>query len=206
MKNTMLILSVLALFACNNKSTKSQAIMVPKPVTKTEVVGEPSQEDQSMQELYAPQSSDDQVAANIRNFLVNDYLKKDLSILTENDRKFQYFSVDLNGDGKDEYFVNFMTSYFCGTGGCSVVLLDHEAGVITNFTVMDNPIYVENAKTNGWKNILVRDRGELKELKYVNGKYPSNPSVLPKAPFDAPSGSAIIMFDENFAKPKTYNF
>ena len=206
MKNTMLILSVLALFACNNKSTKSQAIMVPEPVTKTEVIGERSQEDKRMQELYAPQSSDDQVAANIRNFLVNDYLKKDLSFLSEEDRKFQYFSVDLNGDGKDEYFVNFMTSYFCGMGGCSVVLLDHESKVITNFTVMDNPIYAENVKTNGWKNILVRNRGELKELKYENGKYPSNPSVLPKALFDAPSGSAIIMFDENFAKPKTYNF
>ncbi|MDZ7613001.1 MAG: hypothetical protein U5K51_04295 [Flavobacteriaceae bacterium] len=79
--------------------------------------------------------------------MVNDYLKKDLPILSEEDRKFQYFSVDLNGDGKDEYFVNFMTSYFCGTGGCSVVLLDHESNVITNFSVMDNPIYAENAKT-----------------------------------------------------------
>lgn len=206
MKNAMLILSVLALFACQNKSTKSQEIMVPEPVTKTEVVGERSQDDKRMQELYAPQSSDDQVAANIRNFLVNEYLKKDLSLLSEEDRKFQYFSVDLNGDGKDEYFVNFMTSYFCGTGGCSVVLLDHESKVITNFTVMDNPIYAENDKTNGWKIILVRNKGELKVLKYENGKYPSNPSVLPKAPFDAPSGSAIIMFDENFAKPKTYNF
>jgi hypothetical protein len=206
MKNTILILSVLAVFAFKNKSTKSQETMVLEPVTKTEVVRARSQQDKMMQEYYAPQSSDDQVAANIRNFLVNDYLKKDLSFLSEEDRKFQYFSVDLNGDGKDEYFVNFMTSYFCGTGGCSVVLLDHESNVITNFSVMDNPIYAENVKTNGWKNILVRNRGELKVLKYENGKYPSNPSVLPKAPFDAPSGSAIIMFDENFAKPKTYNF
>ena len=129
-----------------------------------------------------------------------------MELLSVEDHKFQYFAVDLNGDGKEEYFVNFMSPYFCGTGGCTVLLLDHESNIITKFTVMDNPIYVEKSEHNGWKVLLVRSEGELKELKYENGTYPINPSVLPKAPYDAPSGSAIIMFDDNFAKAKTYTY
>ncbi|MDZ7613000.1 MAG: hypothetical protein U5K51_04290 [Flavobacteriaceae bacterium] len=58
MKNTILILSVLAAFACKNESTKSHETMVLEPVTKTEVVRELSQQDEMMQEYYAPQSSD----------------------------------------------------------------------------------------------------------------------------------------------------
>lgn len=155
---------------------------------------------------YTSASDDIQMAANIKNFLIHDYLKNDLEIMMESDRKFQFYKVDLNHDNKDEYFVNFLSPYFCGTGGCTVLLLDHESNIINRFTVMETPIYIDNNQTNGWNNILVFSGKKLKELKYSNGRYPSNPSMAPNSTDDAPASSAIIMFSEKSAKAKTYTF
>ena len=99
-----------------------------------------------------------------------------------------------------------MSSYFCGSGGCTFLLLDKYAEVITKFTVTRAPIFVESTKVNGWSVLLVRDAGVLKELTFENGSYPSNPSVLPKAPYDAPSGHAQLMFDDDFYTSKTFEF
>jgi len=78
--------------------------------------------------------------------------------------------------------------------------LDKYGEVITKFTVTRAPIFVESTKENGWALLLVRDSGVFKELKFNDGTYPSNPSVLPKAPYDAPSGHAQVMFDDELFK------
>ena len=124
-------------------------------------------------------------------------MKDELSFLEPKDRKFQFYKIDLNNDGNEEIFVRLMSSYFCGSGGCTFLLLDKYAEVITKFTVTRAPIFVESTKVNGWSVLLVRDAGVLKELTFENGSYPSNPSVLPKAPYDAPSGHAQLMFDDD---------
>ncbi len=155
---------------------------------------------------YVPQSVDEDLANNLRNFLINDYLKKDISGMDKKDRKFQFYKVDLNADGNDEIFVRFLTPYFCGTGGCTFLLLDKYGEIITKFTVMRAPIFIESTKENGWSLLLVKDAGVFKELTYKNGTYPSNPSMLSKAPYDAPSGHAEVLFDEDFGNAKTYEF
>ena len=155
---------------------------------------------------FVPQSTDQQTANNLKNFLVNDFLKDDLSILEPKDRKFQFYKIDLNNDGNEEIFVRFMGSYFCGSGGCTFLLLDKYGEIITKFTVTRAPIFVEQTKVNGWSLLLVKDAGVFKELTFENGSYPSNPSVLPKAPYDAPSGHAQVMFDDEFYTSKTFEF
>ncbi len=155
---------------------------------------------------YAPQSVDDQLAARISNFLIEDYLKNDIGVMDSSDRKFQFYKIDLNGDGEKEVFIRFMTHYFCGTGGCAFLLVNDQMKIITEFSVTRAPIFAERSYVNGWAILLVKDQGVYKELKYDNGTYPTNPSLLPKAPYDAPSGHAEIMFDEYFARPKTYAF
>ena len=160
----------------------------------------------NQEEEFVAQSVDDQLAKNIKNFLINNYLKDDLAVMNDSDRKFQMYKIDLNNDGNDEVFVRFLTPYFCGTGGCTFLLLDSKEKIITNFTVTNAPIFAEQTYKNDWQILLVRDAGVFKELVYKNGSYPTNPSLLEKAPYDAPSGHAEIMFDENFSNCKTYNF
>ena len=158
------------------------------------------------QEEFVPQSTDEQTANNLRNFLTNDYLKDELQFLEPDDRKFQFYKIDLNDDGNEEIFVRFLTPYFCGTGGCTFLLLDKYGEVITKFSVTRAPIFAETTKVNGWSLLLVKDAGVFKELKFNEGTYPSNPSVLPKAPYDAPSGHAQVMFHDDLYKSKTFDF
>jgi len=192
----------LFLFSCKNETGKHETLKdlsakdsIIQTVVKTVAQSE-----------FVPQSTDEQTANNIKNFLINHYLKDDLQFLQANDRKFQFYKIDLNADGKEEIFIRFMTSYFCGSGGCTFLLLDKYGAIITKFSVTRPPIFVEPSKENGWARLLVKDSGVFKELLFNNGTYPSNPSVLPKAPYDAPSGHAQVMFDDDFYKSKTIEF
>ncbi|MEQ9169140.1 MAG: alpha/beta hydrolase [Fulvivirga sp.] len=155
---------------------------------------------------YARQTIDDELATDINQFLLNDYLKREVKIMQEADRKYQFYKIDLNEDGIDEIFVRFESTFFCGSGGCTYLLLDANFNTITQFTVMNAPIYVEPKTENSWKLLLVRSEGELKELKFEGGSYPTNPSVLPKAPYDAPSLNAQVLFDDASIKSKIYTF
>lgn len=155
---------------------------------------------------FVPQSTDEQTANNIKNFLVNDFLKDEISFLKPEDRKFQFYRIDLNDDGKEEIFVRFMSSYFCGSGGCTFLLLNKYGEIITKFTVTRAPIFAEPTKVNGWSLLLVKDAGVFKELRFKEGTYPSNPSLLPKAPYDAPSGHAQVLFGDGIYDCKTFEF
>jgi hypothetical protein len=159
-----------------------------------------SEENKPEESKFVPQSTDQQTANNLKNFLTLEFLKDDLEFLQPNDRKFQFYKIDLNADGNEEIFVRLMGPYFCGSGGCTFLLLDKYGEIITKFTVTRAPVFVESTKVNGWSLLLVKDSGVFKELIFKDGTYPNNPSVLDKAPYDAPSGHAQVMFDdENFA-------
>jgi len=155
---------------------------------------------------FVKQSTDQQTAENLKTFLREEYLKEDLAFLQPLDRKFQFYKIDLNNDGNDEILVRFLSPYFCGTGGCTFLLLDKYGKIITKFTVTRPPFFVEQTKVNGWAILLVKDSGVFKELTFNDGSYPSNPTVLPKAPYDAPSGHAEILFDDDLYKCKTFQF
>lgn len=185
--------------------TDSKKAIDQKEVTEIDTIAVKNNDIESRSK-YVRQSTDEQTANNIKNFLVNDFLKDDLSFLKDNDRKFQFYKIDLNGDGNDEIFVRFMGPYFCGSGGCTFLLLDKYGEIITRFTVTRAPIFVESNKINDWSLLLVKDSGVFKELTFKDGSYPSNPSMLPKAPYDAPSGHAQVLFHDELYESKTYEF
>ena len=207
---SLIVLIAFISLACDSNENNNK-IDNPGPgesPSAVEPAGQGKEEPESKQqdqENFVPQSTDQQTANNLKSFLKN-YVGNDYEFLTDLDKKFQFYSKDLNGDGNEEIFVRLMGPYFCGSGGCTFLLLDKYGEVITKFTVMRAPIFIEPSKINGWSLLLVKDSGVFKELVYENGSYPSNPSVLPKAPYDAPSGHAEIMFDENFSKSKTFDF
>lgn len=203
MKNVLLLFVVVSvLYTCKKKIENQVAEpIIEDKVEQVEVKNE------EPKEIFTPQSVNDTLAEQIKDFITTQYLSEgDLNIIDESQRKFQLYQIDLNNDGNNEVFVNFMTSYFCGTGGCTLLLLSPELKPITKFTVTSTPLWVEQTMKNGWKIILTRSQGELKELIYTNGTYPSNPSMVAKAPYDAASGHAEILFDNNFSPAKTYTF
>jgi len=198
-----LVLCVLFLTSsCKNKNSDSPADNVEKIAQDSTM----SPKTETSESIYVQQSTDQQTAENIKTFLTQEYFKDDLELMDENDRKFQFYKIDLNEDGNEEIFIRFDGPYFCGSGGCTLLLLDKYGEVITIFTVTRPPIFVETTKVNGWSLLLVKDAGVFKELTFENGSYPTNPSLLPKAPYDAPSGHAEVLFDDELYKYQTFTF
>ena len=207
MRNLYITFICLLVLSCKGEGQQSSKTndQAPEHMTASDTITKDEIPEKEATE-FVPQTTDEQTANNLKNFLVNDFLKDDISFLEPKDRKFQFYKIDLNDDGNEEIFVRFVGSYFCGSGGCTFLLLDKYGEVITKFTVTRAPIFVESTKVNGWSVLLVKDAGIFKELTFENGSYPSNPSVLPKAPYDAPSGHAQVMFDDSFYKSKTFEF
>lgn len=146
------------------------------------------------------------LADKVKQYVTEVYLTEgDLRAISEDQRKFQIYPIDLNGDGKEEVLVNFPSSYFCGTGGCTLLLLDGDLEPITEFTVTRTPIFAEIAVENGWRVLLVQSEGKWRKLVYENGSYPSNPSLV-EATSEVPGESAEIVFDEKDSQPETYSF
>ncbi|MDR2223637.1 MAG: hypothetical protein LBE34_13045 [Flavobacteriaceae bacterium] len=139
-----------------------------------------------------------EIVLGVSNFIKDSLLAGvDAKAIPAADRQFKLYTIDLNGDGKKEIFVSLTGTYFCGSGGCTVLLLDSTYKQITKFTVMQTPIFVEPTIENGWKVLTVKSQGEWKSLVFANETYPSNPSVVAKVSYDAPSGHAEAVFDPN---------
>ena len=107
-------------------------------------------------------------------------LEKQLVGIDAKDRQFSYFLTDLNADGKNEQFVWFKGMNWCGSGGCTALLLSDEQKLITYFTVIDFPVTISEEKTDGWKNLIVYSGRGNRLLKWSGKSYPKNPSVAPK--------------------------
>ncbi|GGK10714.1 hypothetical protein GCM10007962_01070 [Yeosuana aromativorans] len=207
----LLVLLVFAQFAFSCKDTsKSNEKASEEPAgsvneTSQEPTSKNTPETDSANAHYMPFTVNDALVKNIADFLKNDYLKSDYDILMDNDKKFQLAEIDLNSDGKNEVFVNFFSSYFCGTGGCTLLLLSNDLKPITKFTVTRTPLYIQKEVENGWNTILVRFGDKFVKL-VNNGKtYPNNPSVVKPVDY-APSGHDLLLFDDNYSPSKTYTF
>lgn len=94
-------------------------------------------------------------------------------------RTFTQFEYDLNEDGKKEIFVAHTGPYFCGSGGCTILLLSPEGEKITSFTVSRTPVIVLRDRSKGWNDLLLESAGKLHLLKFNGTAYPSNPSTAP---------------------------
>ena len=131
-------------------------------------------------------------------------LKKDLPAMTKEDRYFYYEAFDLNNDNKNEYFVGFSNSYFCGSGGCSGYILNNDGSLINSFSVTDFPIYVTTSSTEKFYDLLMKSGSEFHLIKMKKGKYPSNPSVQEVWKGEVPKNTKVL--DINGKKLEKYSF
>ncbi|MBF4486731.1 hypothetical protein [Flavobacterium sp. CSZ] len=172
MKNKILVaVMILGILSCQNKD-KTDA----KSIIKTIAEDTLSKTVAGTADLSDAPAKDDKAVELIRKQL-NILLKKDLPAMTKDDRFFYYDAFDLNNDKKDEYFVGFSNSYFCGSGGCSGYILKNDGGLINSFTVTDFPILVTTSSTEKFYDLIFETGGKFHLVKMKNGKYPSNPSV-----------------------------
>jgi hypothetical protein len=93
--------------------------------------------------------------------------------------------VDLKGDGAKEVIVYLSADGWCGTGGCTMLILAPEGvsyRVVTRIPAVRLPIWVFNTKSNGWRDIGVGAR--------INGVEPLYEAILSFDGQTYPSGLA----------------
>lgn len=109
--------------------------------------------------------------------------------------------ADLNGDGRPEAFVYITDPKYCGSGGCTLVVLSpHRRGfrVVLRASVTQLPIRLLPTSARGWRDIGVTVAGGgipapyLARLRFNGSRYPGNPTVPPAVPLAKKAGRIII--------------
>ena len=109
--------------------------------------------------------------------------------------------VDLRNKETKEAIVYLWNNGWCGTGGCTMLILVPNAGsykLITKTPIVRLPIRVLTTKTNGWHDISVIVGGgglaayEAK-LSFDGSSYPQNPSVPPAEPLRGKKPGKIVI-------------
>lgn len=169
--------------ACQSPAERV-SIAVP-PATSPVAVATPPALAQPVSRLAAadrttPEATSLQAAALARTRLRALY-KSDLekNLIPASSRQFMLATHDLNADGQPELFIGLSGPYFCGSGGCTWLLLTPKGTLITSFSVSRYPVVVSNTRTSGWSDLLVESHSYYHRLQFNGKAYPSNPSIQP---------------------------
>lgn len=127
----------------------------------------------------------------------------------DEDTRYAYSKVSLSGRKRDEVIVYLMGRQWCGSGGCSALILEPRGSsyrLITKTTITQLPIRVLETQTNQWRDIGVQvsgggiQKGYEARLRFNGRKYPSNPSVPPALHSHAGTRGGIVIPDS----PRTF--
>ena len=124
------------------------------------------------------------------------------------DARSRYASerVDLNGDGRGEVFVYLMGSFFCGSGGCNLLVLREALkggyALVNDFSITRLPVIVSPLKSHGWNDIWRMESGGGAKASYVRHSFDGTRYVKREriAAFKAPQGRACLAGDVTFEK------
>jgi hypothetical protein len=114
---------------------------------------------------------------------------------------FERADVDLNGDGRSEVLIYVTDERYCGSGGCTLLVLSSQGNgsrVVLRAAVTRPPISLLPTATHGWRDIGVTvggggiTRSYMARLRFNGQRYPSNPTVPPAIPLDRPAGTVLI--------------
>jgi hypothetical protein len=115
--------------------------------------------------------------------------------------RYVYGRADLNGDGRDEVLVYLLGSIFCGSGGCTLLLLspDDQGGytLVDEFPITRTPVTVAPARTNGWHDLIRLESGGGAQPSYVRHAFDGAHYVeRERLPADKPPGGRRYLAGE----------
>jgi hypothetical protein len=113
---------------------------------------------------------------------------------------------DLNGGGTEEAIILLSGYLWCGSGGCTMLVLTRERGSwkqIGRTTITRPPIYVLASSSHGWKSVAVWVQGGgiqpgyEAELPFDGSHYAPNPTLPPaKRLKGKPDGELVIRVEQ----------
>jgi hypothetical protein len=138
---------------------------------------------------------------DVREFL-QQYVGRDSYPSYDKPTRYLASFVDLNGSGSDEVIVYLMNGGWCGSGGCTTLILAQDKTsyrVVTRVTITWPPIRVLETKSHGWRDIAVWVEGGGIQpgyealLQFDGEHYPANPSVGPAKRLDTQLAGTVVV-------------
>jgi uncharacterized protein len=135
---------------------------------------------------------------------------KQRGVTPDASHRFFADTIDLNGDGVLDALVVFSSSYWCGTGGCTMLVFkgktDKTFQLVSESSLVRPPVTVSETKTKGWRDLIIQVSGggapaKTVALKFDGKKYPLNPSDQPGLP-DKPPVKGTVLFPQG-SEPQT---
>jgi hypothetical protein len=125
----------------------------------------------------------------------------------DEDKTIRYLDawIDLNGDGYPEVVVHLIGDGWCGSGGCTTLVLEPKGSsykIVTKIPITHLPISVLNTRSNNWNNLTVWVQGGgiqeayEAELRFDGKSYPDNPTVPPARSLIGEAKKEIIIPDD----------
>lgn len=126
---------------------------------------------------------------------VDAYVRNDLHV-----SGYRWAEADLKGDGQTEQFVYATDSNHCGSGGCTLFVLQHQPvgyRVVLRSTVTRLPIRLLATSSYGWRDLAVDVAGGgvpsgTVRLRFEGTKYPGNPTLAPRLQPGRELGTIVI--------------
>ena len=118
---------------------------------------------------------------------------------------FTYALVDLNDDGMPDAVVLLTGRDWCGSGGCTMLILKGMRNgftLLSKATISNQPIKVLPDREHGWHTLLVSVKGGgiqpggLVLMRFNGTKFPLNPSVQPRATQEQISSATTLVFQQ----------
>jgi hypothetical protein len=152
--------------------------------------------------------SETQRDAGLETAMINtldEEIKKDIISDSENQTRYYYNHVDLNGDNKPETIAYLISPKVCGTGGCLLFVFTEHNGkyeLVSEIAPIRPPIIVSDYKTNGWEDLYGFvvgggiTKGYFSQLKFDGKSYPESPFVPSSDKIRQPLTGAAYIADD----------
>lgn len=117
------------------------------------------------------------------------------------DQQYRAAEADLNGDGINEIIVYVTSPDYCGSGGCTMLVLERAGRSFRTrmkATVTRPPIRLFETRSYGWRDIGVTVGGggvspsHLSVMRFDGQRYPSNPTMAPATRLPRTAGTILI--------------
>lgn len=112
--------------------------------------------------------------------------------------QYRHALVDLNDDGTQDAIVLLEGSAWCGSGGCTMLVLqgrDNGYAKVSRSTVTNPPIRVAESRHQGWRDLIVDSDGASRVMRFAGQGYPLNPSMQPAAEQKQTETADIVLHD-----------
>lgn len=110
-------------------------------------------------------------------------------------------AVDLNGDLLDDALVLLTGPWWCGSGGCTLLVLAGERDgmrLVSRITLVRGPLVASDSRTAGWRDLIVEVAGGGARpgrvaLRFDGTRYPSNPTLQERLDPEMPVEGQVLL-------------